>query len=281
MTPEIVLGDFLRTRRSGMDHRSTSLPSHGMRRVPGLRREELAMLAGISTSYYTRIEQGAVSRVSVEVLSAIARALRLDEADRVHLFRLARLLPQPAPDSHARGVRPHIELLLQRLDWIPAVVLGRDMALLGWTRTYHRVFADHIPFEAPWRELPVNWCRLVFVDDQVRDRFAEWEPVARDLVGRLRTSQALHPGDGALSELVDSLRGESAEFALLWDEHPTRDAPLGAVHIRHRSLGDLRLTDAVLRPADDDDKLVVVFLPEPGSPTERALHVLRPMHHPS
>lgn len=275
MSNEIVLGDFIRKRRSVIDHRSMSLLSHGTRRVPGLRREELALLAGISTSYLTRIEQGAVSGVSASVLDAIARALQLDDEERAHLFRLARVLPPPISPSGADALQPQIELLLRNLEWVPGGVLGRDMRLLGWNRACHQVFADHIPFEAPWTDPALNWGRLLFNDVRVRSRFVDWESVATDLTGRLRTSQALHPSDRALAEIVEALRGESQEFARLWEEHPTRDAPLGGVVIRHHSLGELHLTDVVLRPTGDEDTLVIVFLPEPGSSTERALHDLR------
>lgn len=275
MSHEIVLGDFLRKRRSAIDHRSMSLPSYGTRRVAGLRREELALLAGISTSYYTRIEQGAVSGVSASVLDAIARALRLDREDREHLYRLARVLPLPVPPSNGDTLKPHIELLLRNLDWVPAGVLGRDMRVLGWNQACHQVFADHIPFEAPWTDPALNWCRLLFTDARVRSRFLDWERAARDLAGRLRTSQALHPTDGALAAIIEALRGESRDFAQLWDEHPTRDAPLGGVTIRHHNLGDLHLADAVLRPTGDEDKLIIIFLSEPGSSTERALRFIK------
>lgn len=275
MAHEILLGDFLRRRRSAIDAAAAGLPSYGQRRVPGLRREEVALLAGISTSYYTRIEQGAVTGVSASVLDAVARALQLDDEERLHLFRLARVPPPRPARSEERALHPRLELLLRNLDWMPAGVLGRDMGLRAWNRACHLVFADHLPFETPWTRPGVNWARLLFTDPRVASRFVDWHEVAMDLTGRLRASQSRDPADAALTETIDGLRRDSDDFARMWQEHPAREAPLGRVVVRHPRLGELHLSDALLRPTDADDELVLVFLPEPGTATEQLLHTAR------
>lgn len=179
-------------------------------------------------------------------------------------------MPPPAVEGDD-GVPPHVEALLRALDWTPAGVLSLDMRILGWNRTCHTVFADHIPYDAPWTDRKPNWAELLFLDPNVRCRFPDWHREAEDLVGRLRLSQSRQPADSRLSGLVERLRDGSAEFAELWDRHPARDAPLGGVRIEHASLGTLHLADTLLRPTDRDDQLVLVFLPEPGSDTELKL----------
>lgn len=271
----IVLGDFLRAKRAALDIATVELPTYGQRRVPGLRREEVALLAGISTSYYTRIEQGAVTSVSSGVLDAISRAMNLDTDERAHLYRLAGQAV-PFAGRATAGLHPRLEVLLHSVDWLPVGVLGSGMQVLGWNRMCHLVFADHLAFDAPWTHPPVNWAHLLFTDPQVKGRFPNWDAVAFDIAGRLRTSQSHNPSNAALTALIHELADASEDFVRLWDTHPARDAPLGEVVVRHPTLGDLHLTDVTLRPTDSEEALVIIFLSEPGSATERTLRAAVP-----
>jgi transcriptional regulator with XRE-family HTH domain len=269
-----ALGDFLRSRRDAADPARLALPSYGRRRVSGIRREELAVLAGVSTSYYVRIEQGVVT-ASPGVLEAIAAALRLDEEDRRHLVRLAQTRDYGPADPPGEGLPEGVERLLRTYDDVPIGVLGRDMALLGWNRLGHQVFAGHLPFDAP-SSTPggFSWARMLFLDERARSLFVDWEEVTIDIVGRLRASHARDPADVAIALLIDELGTASERFATLWRWHPVRQRPLGEVHLDHPVVGDLRLRDLILRPADADEQMVILF--QPADPdTEARLRTLR------
>jgi transcriptional regulator with XRE-family HTH domain len=276
-TPLKTLGDFLRSRRSAFDARRVALPKYGTRRVPGIRREELAMLAGVSTSYYTRIEQG-VLMPSLNVLDAIAEALQLEPDDRLQLQRLAQAL-RTVPSSRspaATTLTPSLERMLRTITHTPAAVLAPDMQLLGWNRICQQVFAPEIPFEAPWtRPETVNWIRLLFLDASCRRVFKDWAHEAEDLVGRLRASHAANFDDEGLNSLIAGMRRDSKEFAALWDRHPVRESSVGLVELNHPTLGELRFQDSLLRPTDDTRQLLLVFVAEVGSETEQKLRQLR------
>ncbi|WP_328475779.1 helix-turn-helix transcriptional regulator [Actinoplanes sp. NBC_00393] len=265
----VALGEFLRSRRAAFDPQRLPVPGYGRRRVPGIRREELALLAGVSVSYYTRIEQGAVA-ASPSVLDAVANALKLDEEDRAHMHRLARAKPAKTTGV-PETVNPDLRLVLRTVREAPAAVLGRSMTVLAWNRMAHAVFADHLPFEASGA---VNWVRQLFTDDVYRSRFADWDAVAYDIVGRLRASQARHPDDPQVRAVVTELLTASSEFARLWHAHPVRERSLGGVRLDHDRYGTLHLRDTVLRAAEDDDQLLIVFHAEPGSDSDRVLHAI-------
>jgi transcriptional regulator with XRE-family HTH domain len=274
-----TLGDFLRARRDAFDSSRLSLPRYGRRRVSGIRREELAMLAGVSTSYYTRIEQG-VLVPSPDVLDAIADALQLEPDDRRQLQRLAqatRMTPAPASaSSGATTIVPSLERMLRTITHTPAAVLAPDMQLLGWNRICQQVFAPEVPFELPWSQPDaVNWVRFLFLDPSTKRLFKDWAHEAEDLVGRLRAAHAANFDDPRLNALIASMRRDSAEFAGLWDRHPVRESSLGLVELNHPTLGELCFQDSVLRPTDDTSQLLLVFVAEAGSETERKLHALR------
>lgn len=268
-----TVGQFLRTRRARIDPAGLPIPTHGTRRVPGIRREEVAALAGVSTSYYTRIEQGTVS-ASAAVLESLVGALRLDQEDRRHLFRLAGL----GADGVAAGresLVPGVDRLLRTVTTTPVGVLGRGMQLLGWNPLCHRLFAGHLPFDLPGMpDAEANWAAILFCDPATRQLFGDWEAVARDVTGRLRHSRARHPEDRELAGVIASLVRRSTEFADLWAEYPVRELSLGDVHLRHPEVGDLWVSDTVLRPADDDDQLVIFFQAEPGSESDTKLRRL-------
>ena len=209
------LGDFLQTRRSQLRPEDAGVPTYGdRRRVPGLRREELALLAGVSASYYTRLEQGQSPSASAEVLDALAGALRLDDSERRYLHDLAGAgrrparPRKPAPERVTEATRQ----LLDVLGDTPAIVLGRRTDVLAWNPMGHALFAGHADADAPGRpgERP-NMARLVFLDSHIRELYADWPGKARAVVGGLRLTAGQHPEDAALHALVGELSAKSGE----------------------------------------------------------------------
>lgn len=230
------LGTFLRSRRDAADPDRLGVPRYGRRRVAGIRREELAVLAGVSTSYYVRIEQGSVS-ASPSVLEAIASVLGLDNEERRHMHQLAQCRYAPA-DAGAMSLSADIELVLRNVSTVPIGVLAHDMTVLGWNQLCHAVFAGHRPFEAPWSEPgSVNWARMLFVDPACRRLFVDWDAVTIDLAGRMRASFARTPDDPALAAVIGELVDTSERFATLWNWHPVRQRSLGTVQLNHPTPG--------------------------------------------
>lgn len=265
------LSEFLRTRRARLKPEDVGLPEFGRhRRVPGLRREELAQLAGVSVAYYTRLEQGNGRNVSAEVLNAIARALRLSDAEQAHLTHLAK------PKQHKRkaGVRTEqvrgpLRQLLDSIE-VPAYVSGRRSDILAWNRMAAAVFGD-------WSELPVqerNWARLVFLRPEYRDLFVDWDQKAYDVVSYLRMDAGCHPDDPLLSTLVGELSLKSEEFRRLWATHDVKEKSYGVKHLRHPLVGDLALHFESFRLSDGTDQALITYHAEPGSPSADALRLL-------
>ncbi|MFE6092437.1 helix-turn-helix domain-containing protein [Streptomyces massasporeus] len=283
MKGQAQLGDFLRTRRSQLRPADVGVPTYGeRRRVPGLRREELALLAGVSASYYTRLEQGQSQRASPEVLDAIARALRLDESERLHLHDLAQAdrdrprTRRPAPERVSEATRQ----LLEVLGDVPAVVLGRRSDVLAWNRLGHALFAGHLDPDAPQRAggRP-NMARLVFLDHHTRGLYADWPSKARAVVGNLRLVAGQHPQDGALHALVGELGSKSAEFASMWADHRVKPCTVAAYEMRHPLVGALTVIQHTL--SHGPGPVVVVATTETGSPSRAALTLLAQATAPS
>lgn len=276
MNGKVQLGDFLQTRRSQLRPEDLGVPTYGeRRRVPGLRREELALLAGVSASYYTRLEQGQSLNASPEVLDAIARALRLDEAERVHLHNLAR--STKAPDRGRRPVPERVAeataQLLEALADVPAVVTGRRSDVLAWNRLGHALFAAHLDPHVPDRpaERP-NMARLVFLDAHTRELYADWPSKARAVVGSLRLVAGQYPDDAALHELVGELSARSPEFATMWADHRVRACDVAVYEMRHPLVGSLTVTQQTLSQGPDQN--IVVTTAAVGSPASAALALL-------
>lgn len=266
------LSEFLRTRRARLKPEDVGLPDFGRhRRVPGLRREELAQLAGVSVAYYTRLEQGNGRNVSAEVLDAIARALRLTDAEHAHLTHLAK------PKQHKKRqagrpqqVRVALRQLLDVLDGVPAYVTGRRADILAWNRMAAAVFGD-------WAELPPqerNWARLVFLRSEYRELFVDWEQKAIDIVCALRMDAGCHPDDPRLSALVGELSVKSADFRRLWATHDVKEKSHGLKELRHPLVGDLALRFESFRMAGDTEQTLITYHAEPGSPSAEALRLL-------
>ncbi len=253
------------------------LPDYGgLRRVPGLRREELAQLAGVSVGYYTRLEQGQSPRVSDAVLDSVARVLRLDEAEHLHLRELARPRPSVPRDGSAERLRPGVRLLVGAFGDTPALVIGRHYDVLMWNPAAHALLAGHLPFNAPDRpERRPNIARLVFLDDPTRELYADWPAKADDTVAHLRRAATRYPDDPALAGLIDELALKSPEFARLWASHSVHPCvPQSTREFHHPVVGVMDLYGEILEPSRSDGQRVVVFTAEPGSGSEAALRRL-------
>ncbi|MET7650742.1 MULTISPECIES: helix-turn-helix transcriptional regulator [unclassified Streptomyces] len=265
------LSEFLRTRRARLKPEDVGLPDFGRhRRVPGLRREELAQLAGVSVAYYTRLEQGNGRNVSAEVLDSIARALRLSDAEHAHLTHLAKPKHKKKQSGRPQQVRSALLQLLDTMDSVPAYLVGRRSEILGWNRMAAAVFGD-------WAELPVaerNWARLVFLRPDYRDLFVDWEQKAIDIVCVLRMDAGCYPDDPRLSALVGELSVKSEDFRRLWATHDVKEKSHGVKQLRHPLVGELSLHFEGFRLAGDGEQSLVTYHAEPGSTSAEALRLL-------
>lgn len=268
--------DFLASRRARITPRQAGLPVYGgNRRVAGLRREEVAMLAGVSVDYYTRLERGRLAGVSEGVLEAIAAALHLDEAERIHLFDLARAAnTSPARARRRRSpeprVRPSVTAMLEAMTGAPAVVRNDRLDILAANALGRALYAPL--YDDPVR--PANHARFAFLDPQARDFWIDWERTADDTVGILRTAAGRNPYDRALSDLVGELSTRSEEFRTCWAAHNVRLHRTGDKLIRHPIVGRLELMyDILVLPADPGLTLLV-YTAAPGTPTADSLALL-------
>ncbi|MFF8372161.1 helix-turn-helix domain-containing protein [Streptomyces lydicus] len=277
------LGEFLRTRRARLSPREAGLTEYGgRRRVPGLRREELARLAGISVGYYTRLEQGTGgASASDAVLDALARVLRMDETERGHLYGLARPERRSArraaePEDDVERLRPSVRNMIGSLgEGVPALVLGRFVDVLAWNRAGHALLAGHLPYDAP--EEPggrPNIARMMFLDPPTRSLYPDLPAKCRDTVGDLRLIAGRWPDAPRLGALLAELALRSPEFAGLWAAHPVRTCATHTRAYRHPVVGPLTLTDELLTLPDDPGQRVVLYHAEPGSASAAALRRL-------
>ncbi|MER6731623.1 helix-turn-helix transcriptional regulator [Streptomyces puniciscabiei] len=266
------LSEFLRSRRARLKPEDVGLPEFGRhRRVPGLRREELAQLAGVSVAYYTRLEQGNGRNVSAEVLDSIARALRLSDAEHAHLTHLAKPKShKKKPAARQQQVRVALRQLLDTMDGVPAYVVGRRSEILAWNRMAAALFGD-------WAELPAaerNWARLTFLRPDYRELFVDWEQKAIDIVCALRMDAGCYPDDPRLSALVGELSVKSEEFRRLWATHDVKEKSHGVKRLHHPLVGDLSLNWESFRLAGDADQSLITYHAEPGSPSADSLRLL-------
>jgi transcriptional regulator with XRE-family HTH domain len=266
------LSEFLTTRRANITPEQAGLPSYGKRRVVGLRREEVASLAGVSFEYYKRLERGNASGVSDTVLDALAHALSLEDAERAHLFDLARAANPSAPRRRRRAGPPRIRPGVQQtLDAItaPATISNGRGDHLAANALGHALYAPL--FDS--REQPPNSARFTFLDPAAQEFFVEWERVAKDLVAHLRSEAGRDPYDRALSDLVGELSTRSDSFRTWWAAHNVRYHQTGRKRLRHPLVGELELNYEVMQLPDDGLRLAV-FTAEVGSRAAEALHLL-------
>ncbi|ARF58810.1 helix-turn-helix transcriptional regulator [Streptomyces gilvosporeus] len=265
------LGDFLRSRRARIQPEEVGLPGHGRRRVPGLRREEVAQLAGVSVDYYIRLEQGRGPSVSDAVLDAIGRVLRLDDTEQDYLRTVARPTRRrrSAPGAASQKIRPGLRLLLDTIDRAPAFILGRRMDVLAWNDLGDAVvgFSRMPPQE---RNMP----RQVFLDPQARELYPDWPAVAAETVAYLRLDAGSHPQDKQLATLVGELSLGSEDFRRLWADHQVKAKAQGTKRMRHPVVGELTMPYETLTASGEPDQMLVVYTPEPGTQTEERLRLL-------
>ncbi|WP_019854323.1 helix-turn-helix domain-containing protein [Actinopolyspora mortivallis] len=264
------LGEFLKARRAELKPHQLGLPHTGsQRRVPGLRREEVAQLAAISTDYYTRLEQGRIA-ASAPVLDALARVLHLDDAQREYLSELAGK-DATRPRRRARqAVRPSLRRVLDDLRFTPAFVLGRRMDVLAWNPLAAALVTDFAQLPPKHR----NYVRLLFTEPHMRTLYAAWESVAHTSVALLRREAAHYPDDQALTELVGELSMRDTDFRRWWAEHHVANQRIGTKTLNHPVVGDLTLDWDTLTCTSDPDQHLVTWTAEPGTPTYDRLRIL-------
>lgn len=267
------LTGFLKSRRAKLRPETVGLPQYGeRRRVPGLRREELAQLAGVSVTHYTRLEQGHGRNVSGEVLDAVAAALRLSGVEREHLINLVHP-PRPVPGPDEPAVRTDLRCLIEGMDHTPAFVHGRHGNILAWNDSAERVLGD-LDAQPPRRRV---WPCLVFLDRRFRSMISdvsEWDAIARQHVAYLRLSLGRYPQYPDLVTVIESLRSTNADFRRFWAEYQVADWSSVTCHLRHPEAGDLEIAIDVVKPGGEPDQWVVTFTTEPGSPSQKALRRL-------
>lgn len=266
------LSEFLTTRRANVTPDQVGLPTYGTRRVKGLRREEVASLAGVSVEYYKRLERGNASGVSDTVLAALAQALRLEDAEHAHLFDLARAanpgLPKRSQRSSAGSVRPSLGRVLESLT-APATISNGRGDYLAANPVGRALYAPL--FDS--REQPPNSARFTFLDPTAQEFFADWEHAARDLVGHLRSEVGRNPYDRALSDLIGELSTRSEPFRTWWAAHDVRYHRTGIKRLRHPLVGELELSYDVMQLPADGLRLAV-FTAEAGTRSADALRLL-------
>jgi transcriptional regulator with XRE-family HTH domain len=278
-------GAFLKSRRDRMTPQRAGLRTFGTpRRVPGLRREELAQLAGVSLGYYTRLEQDQAGAASPQVLDAIARVLALEEAERAHLHNLARrsgrnVLVRPRPE------RPHprVLALLDAFDErTPALILGRRNDVLAWNSAGHALLAPHLDADAPADPARrPSMSRLFFLDPHVRALHRNWAEQARTHVAYLRLVSGRHPEDARLAELIGELVMRSPEFAAIWARGQVEDCTAGTKRLHHPTVGDLDVDYQVWLQPDSPDNRLEIYTATPGSPSADALTLLAAVDRPA
>ncbi|MFD5831353.1 helix-turn-helix domain-containing protein [Lentzea sp. NPDC060358] len=271
------LAEYLQACRARLRPEQVGLQAHGeRRRVPGLRREEVAGLAGVSASYYVRLEQGQALHASPEVVAALARALQLNADEHAHLRELAqprrhRGTPKPPPER----VSPDTAELMASLGHVPAILLGRRGDVLAWNPLGHAFFAGHLDFTSPRRPAGrPNMPRLVFLDAHTRALYRNWPLKARAVVGNLRLTAGRHPGDRELSALVGELVTKSPEFATMWADHRVRVCASTAHPMHHPVAGEVEVRQQTLRLPHAPDQTLTVVTAEPGSADQAALTLL-------
>ncbi|MFF8784215.1 helix-turn-helix transcriptional regulator [Streptomyces sp. NPDC015125] len=256
------LGTYLKTRRARITPADAGLHTYGTtRRVPGLRREELAQLAGVSAGYYVRLEQDQAGTASQQVLNALARVLQLDPAETAHLHNLAHQpatprLVRPGPETP----HPRVLALLASLgEHTPAVVLGRRGDVLAWNRTGHALVTEHVDFDTPHHhERRPSIPRMFFLDPLTRDLYRNWAELAQNHVAYLRLTAGRYPTDARLAELIGELAMRSDDFAELWAAGDVADCTVGPMLLQHPTVGELNIDYQVwLQPESPGHRLEV------------------------
>jgi transcriptional regulator with XRE-family HTH domain len=265
------LGEFLRTRRARITPEEVGLPRGVRRRVPGLRRDELARLAGVSVEYYTRLEQGRSPNVSDAVLDAIGTALSLNDTELDHLRTLVRPTrrARPSPRGAKKGpkIRESVRSMLDQMDKLPAFVLGPGLDVYAWNR-----LAD-VMYDLSGMDDP-NMARQVFRDPRAAEFYPDWRGVAEDTVAVLRWSAARHPDDAKLAGLIGELAVHSQVFRELWAHHDVKEKTNGHKALSHPLVGRMDMDYESFPIQGAKDMLLVLYVPRPGSAAAEKLALL-------
>jgi transcriptional regulator with XRE-family HTH domain len=262
-----VIGEYLRARRELVQPKEVGLPNLGRRRTPGLRREEVAMLAGVSADYYIRLEQGRDQHPSPQVLDALARVLQLDEDATAHLHGLAQP-PAPRRRRSSRPERPPEPIIELMMSWpaTPAYIFGRYLDVLAANPMARAL--------APWFTAGENLVKGAFLDPRRRELRPDWERSLRGTVAALRANVGPDTDDPRLTELVGELSLRSEEFRQLWARHDVRPKGSGTTIMLHPQVGRLELSYTKFPIPETDRQTLSVYHAAPGSPSERALALL-------
>ena len=266
--------DFLTSRRARLTPDVAGLPAYGgNRRVAGLRREEVALLSGVSVDYYNRLERGNLAGVSDSVLDSVARALQLDEAERAHLHDLARAAntaPQKRRRTSPAQLRPAVVRLVEAMSDVPAWIRNDRHDILTINRLGAALYAPVL--RDPRR--PANTARFTFLDPAARDFFGNWDKTASDVVAILRSAAGRNPYDRDLTDLVGELSTRSEEFRTRWAAHDVRFHRTGRKTLRHPVVGELDLEFEAMTLSSDPDLTFVAYTAEPGTASADALRML-------
>lgn len=272
------LREFLATRRARITPEQAGLPSLGHRRVPGLRREEVATLTGVSSEYYTRLERGNANGVSESVLESLARALQLDEAERAHLYNLVRA-STPAARATRRPatarVRPAVQRLLDRMTDVPAFIQNGRLDMLAANALARALYCDLYDGAGVNDRTGIpNHGRFIFLDPRAADMYPEWDKAAGDTVTQLRAEAGRRPDDRDLNTLIGELSSRGPQFATLWATHNVRWHTTGTKKFRHRVAGDLELDYEAMALAADPGHVLITFTAAPDTASAQALAFL-------
>lgn len=274
MDPSNDIRELLMSRRANLTPERAGLPTYGVRRrVAGLRREEVAMLAGVSVEYYTRLERGKARGASADVLDGIMRALQLDEAERAHLLDLVGTVKAPSPSPRRPTqdrVRPSVQRILDSLTEAPAYVRNGRLDLLAANRLGDALYSE--TFSDPVR--PANVARFIFLNPRADTFFVDWEDIANAAVAILRAEAGCDPYDRRLSDLIGELSTRSVEFRVRWAAHNVKLHRTGFKPSHHQLVGELILTYEVLHLPADTGQRMLVYTAEPESPSQKALSLL-------
>lgn len=268
--------EFLTTRRAKISPEQAGLPSSGQRRVPGLRRSEVAALAGMSVEYYAKLERGTLAGVSPGVLDAIARTLRLDDAERAHLMRLAHeadgsnAVLRPHRRPRQSQIRPSLQWSLDTITAAPAIVVNNRQDLLAANHLGRAMYSD--VYADPAR--PPNFARFTFLDSAARRFYPNFDLAADMTVANLRTAAGKDPHDKGLHDLVGELSTRSEDFRRRWGAHNVRIHGTGVKTFHHHAVGDLELAYESMDLRADPDLTMTLYAAQPASPTEDALRLL-------
>lgn len=275
MDSKSEIREFLATRRARITPQQVGLATYGRRRVPGLRREEVAVLAGVSTDYYAQLERGNLTGVSDSVLDAIARALQLDEAEHAHLHDLAHAANTSSPTRRRatpkQQIRPVVQRILDGITAMPAIIMNGRLDLLSANRLGYALYS---PVYDDDQARPVNLARFTFLNPHATGLYPDWDLAANTTVAMLRTEAGRHPYDRALTDLIGELSTRSDTFRNRWAAHNVLLHRSGTKRFHHPVVGDVSFAYEVMELSADTGLTLTAYSPEPSSPSQDAVALL-------